>query len=71
MTAPNYAEIAKRVNARLAERFMSTDQKPGWRGRQRQTLSRPLPWWKRMTRWDWLFVALCLAGAAACVWEMR
>ena len=37
------------------------------RGRQRQTLSRPLPWWKRMTRWDWLFVALCLAGAAVCI----
>ena len=27
-----------------------------------------LPWWRRMTRWDWLFVALCLAGAAACWW---
>ena len=26
---------------------------------------------RRMTRWDWLYVALCLAGAVACVWGMR
>ena len=31
----------------------------------------PKPWWRRMTRWDWLYVAVCLAGAAACWWGMR
>lgn len=36
-----------------------------------KTLFQPLPWWRRMPRWDWLFVAVCLAGAAACIWGMR
>jgi hypothetical protein len=29
---------------------------------------RPLPWWRRYTHWDWLFVACCLAGAAVCAY---
>lgn len=33
-------------------------------------LSRPLPWWRRYNRWDWVFVALCLMGATMCMWEM-
>lgn len=28
----------------------------------------PKPWWRRMTRWDWLLVTLCLACAALCLW---
>ena len=35
---------------------------------QRRWLDRPLPWWRRYTLWDWMFVAVCLGGAAACVW---
>ena len=23
-----------------------------------------------LTRWDWVFVALCLMGAMMCMWEM-
>ena len=34
---------------------------------QRRPLSRPLPRWRRMTRWDWLLVALCLIASAVCI----
>lgn len=36
-------------------------------GPQPEFLWRPLPWWRRYNRWDWLLVTGCIFGATLAI----